>query len=86
MQEYKNVQELREKYIRLLDEAEFPSIKAAEIAEQLFALDLTVYSKNFSFDSIDKIKNLGGLFGATLSYIFIYKYFGLISSLIILFL
>ena len=42
--------------------------------------------KNFSFDSIDKIKNLGGLFGATLSYIFIYKYFGLISSLIILFL
>ena len=42
--------------------------------------------KNFSFDSVDKIKNLGGLFGATLSYIFIYKYFGFISSLIILFL
>ena len=52
MQEYKNVQELREKYIRLLDEAEFPSEKAAEMAEQLFALDLTVYSKNFTFDSL----------------------------------
>ncbi len=52
MQEYKNVQELREKYIRLLDKAELPSKLASEIAEQLFALDLTVYSKNFTFDSI----------------------------------
>lgn len=52
MEGYKDVQKLREKYIRLLDEAEFPSAKAAELAEQLFALDLTVYSKNFSFDSI----------------------------------
>lgn len=42
--------------------------------------------KNFSFDSIDKIQNLGGLFGAVLSYVFIYKYFGFISALIIVFL
>lgn len=42
--------------------------------------------KNFSFDSGDKIKNLGGLWGAMMSYVFIYKYFGFISSLIILFL
>lgn len=47
-----NLQTVREKYIRLLDEAEIPSVKASEIAEQLFALDLTVYSKNYSFDSI----------------------------------
>lgn len=52
MQEYNNIQGLREKYIRLLDESEFPSMLAAEIADQLFALDLTVYSKNYSFDSI----------------------------------
>lgn len=52
MQEYNSVQELREKYIRMLDKAELPSNLAKEIAEQLFALDLTVYSKNFSFDSI----------------------------------
>lgn len=42
--------------------------------------------KNFSFDSSDKIQNLGGFLGAILSYVFIYKYFGFISSLIILFL
>ncbi len=47
-----NLQTVREKYIRLLDESEIPSVKASEIAEQLFALDLTVYSKNYSFDSI----------------------------------
>lgn len=52
MQELNNVQELREKYIRMLDEAELPSVLATEIADQLFALDLTVYSKNFSFDSL----------------------------------
>jgi len=42
--------------------------------------------KNFSFDYEDKIKNWGGLSGAVLSYTFIYKYFGFISSLVILFL
>lgn len=52
MQERNNIQELREKYIRLLDKADYPSILATEIADQLFALDLTVYSENYSFDSI----------------------------------
>ncbi|MCI7155977.1 MAG: DEAD/DEAH box helicase family protein [Solobacterium sp.] len=52
MKKYENLQTVREKYIRLLDEAEIPSVKASIIAEQLFALDLTVYSKNYSFDSI----------------------------------
>ena len=52
MKKYENLQTVREKYIRLLDEAEIPNVKASIIAEQLFALDLTVYSKNYSFDSI----------------------------------
>ncbi|MDR2402340.1 MAG: DNA translocase FtsK 4TM domain-containing protein [Cytophagales bacterium] len=44
------------------------------------------YLKSFPLDPAVKIKNLGGLYGAVLAYIFIYKYFGFISSLIILFL
>ena len=40
MKKYENLQTVREKYIRLLDEAEIPNVKASIIAEQLFALDL----------------------------------------------
>lgn len=50
--EQNEIQIIREKYIRILAESESPRSTANEIAEQLFALDLTVYSKNFSFDSI----------------------------------
>lgn len=49
---YKNVQSLREQYIRKLAKSETPSLLAKEMADDLFALDLTVYSKNYSFDSI----------------------------------
>jgi len=47
-----NLQNIREKYIRALSNATNSTQKAKELAEDLFALDLTVYSKNFSFNSI----------------------------------
>ena len=47
-----NVQEMRDRRIRLLAEAEDSTETAKKIAEDLFTLDLTVYSKNFTFDSI----------------------------------
>lgn len=47
-----DLQEVREKYIRTLELAENSSAKAKVIADDLFALDLTVYSRNFSFDSL----------------------------------
>ena len=45
-------QELREKYIELLAEATDSTEKAKSIADELFALDLTVYSKDYTFDSV----------------------------------
>ncbi len=49
---YNNPQLIRNKYIRELSKAENSTEKAKELADDLFALDLTVYSRNFSFDSI----------------------------------
>lgn len=45
-------QTLRERYIRILGEAQNPTNKARELAEDLFALDLTVYSSTYTLDSI----------------------------------
>lgn len=47
-----NPQFLRESFIRALDEAPNSTHKAREMADDLFALDLTVYSRNFTLDSI----------------------------------
>lgn len=47
-----DTQKLREKYIRVLSEANDSTEKAKQIADDLFALDLTVYSQNYSFDSL----------------------------------
>ena len=44
------------------------------------------FLKNFSLNTSVNVKNFGGIYGAVLSYLFIYKYFGFISSLIILYL
>ena len=52
MRSTNDIQKLREKYIRMLSDAEFPSEVAREFSDELFSLDLTVYSKNYSFDSI----------------------------------
>ena len=52
MRSTSDIQTLREKYIRMLSDAEFPSEVAKEFSDELFSLDLTVYSKHFSFDSI----------------------------------
>lgn len=46
------VQQVRNKYIKILNDSKDSTKKAKEIADDLFALDLTVYSKNSSFDSI----------------------------------
>jgi len=49
-----NLQFLREKYIRELantEKAESSTSKANKLADDLFALDLTVYSRAFSFKS-----------------------------------
>lgn len=45
-------QKLREKYIRELNGSANSTIRASELAEDLFSLDLTVYSRNFTFKSI----------------------------------
>lgn len=47
-----DTQKLREKYIRVLAMSEDSTEKAKELADDLFALDLTVYSQYHSFDSI----------------------------------
>ncbi|MBN2844333.1 MAG: DEAD/DEAH box helicase [Sedimentisphaerales bacterium] len=47
----KKVQPLRDQYIRSLAESDNKTQKAKQIADDLFALDLTVYSKDFSFCS-----------------------------------
>lgn len=46
------VQQVRNKYIKILNDSKNSTKKAKEIADDLFALDLTVYSRNSSFDSI----------------------------------
>lgn len=46
------VQDLRNKYIRTLNDSANKTECANKIANDLFALDLTVYSKNSSFESI----------------------------------
>lgn len=48
----KDIQKIRDEYIRILDNSDNSTMKAKEMVEDLFALDLTVYSKNNSFDSI----------------------------------
>lgn len=47
----RDVQVLRERYIRSIDEAENKTEKLRELSEDLYALDLTVYSKDYSLDS-----------------------------------
>ncbi len=47
-----DLQTIRELVIRELAISEDSTLKAKEIAEDLFALDLTVYSRSYSFDSI----------------------------------
>lgn len=47
-----SMQKLREKYIRDLSESNDSTERAKELSGNLFSLDLTVYSKNFTFDSI----------------------------------
>lgn len=48
----KEIQQERDKYIKILDKSDDKTQKAKDMADDLFALDLTVYSKNNSFDSI----------------------------------
>lgn len=47
-----NPQFLRERYIKSLDSAANPTQKAREVADDLFSLDLTVYSSNYTLDSL----------------------------------
>lgn len=48
----KTIQEVREDFIIELDKSEDSTQRAKELANDLFTLDLTVYSKEFSFDSV----------------------------------
>lgn len=48
----KEIQQVRDEYIRILDNSANSTMKAKDMADDLFALDLTVYSKDNSFDSI----------------------------------
>ena len=52
MERTNSIQELRNKFIRELDRAENSTLRAQQMAEDLFNLDLTVYSSGFSFNSI----------------------------------
>ncbi len=47
-----NLQDIREKYIKALYDSKNATEEAKILADDLFALDLTVYSKEYSFDSI----------------------------------
>lgn len=51
-QQSNDPQILREHYIRSLNAAQNPTQKARELADDLFALDLTVYSNNYTLDSV----------------------------------
>ena len=46
-----NIQYIREQYIRKLNSASNSTNQARIIADDLFALDLTIYSNNYSLDS-----------------------------------
>jgi len=46
-----NIQDVRDQYIRQLDMSNNTTQRAKELADSLFALDLTVYSNEYSFDS-----------------------------------
>lgn len=48
---FKNVQTLREMYIRDIENAENKTQRQRELADNLYALDLTVYSRNYSMES-----------------------------------
>ncbi len=51
MQDNETLQAKREEYIKILDSTS--DVKIVEsLSEDLFALDLTLYSKNYTFDSI----------------------------------
>jgi hypothetical protein len=52
MEQGLNLQSKRKKYIRELAEAENASKKAKALAEDLYALDLTVYSSDYCFESV----------------------------------
>ena len=52
MHENKSIQSLRDYYIHALSESNNSSQLAQKLADDLFALDLTVYSRNYSFDSL----------------------------------
>lgn len=51
-QQNSNPQILREYYIRSLAKAPNPTQKARELADDLFALDLTVYANTYTLDSV----------------------------------
>lgn len=46
------LQDIRENYIRELNKSDNSTQKAKDLAEDLFALDLTVYSRSFTVDSL----------------------------------
>lgn len=52
MEQGLNLQSKRKKYIRELADAENASKKAKALAEDLYALDLTVYSSDYCFESV----------------------------------
>lgn len=52
MKSINNPQVLRNRYIREIDNASNKTMRVKELAEDLFYLDLTVYSNNYSFKSI----------------------------------
>ena len=52
MQNNKSIQDIRDDYIHALSESKNSSQLALQLADDLFALDLTVYSKNYSFESL----------------------------------
>jgi len=52
MQKNNSIQKIRDNYIHLLSQAKNSSELAVKLADDLFALDLTVYSRNYSFESL----------------------------------
>jgi replicative superfamily II helicase len=52
MHENRNLQERRKEYIRCLAKNQNATLKAKNIADDLFALDLTVYSLDYSLESL----------------------------------
>lgn len=48
----KKLQDKREEIIKTIATSEFPSTTARNLADDLYSLDLTVYSSDYTFDSI----------------------------------